>query len=283
MITSTSNAKVKRLVNLRKKRRARDGEGVFLTEGLRMFQEVPEGELLELYVTERFYNKEKKFVDDKCRESICRPELLSETVMEYVSDTQHPQGVLCVARQRGRDGLEGILGRTGSEAETACPLILLLDNLQDPGNLGTIFRTGEAAGVTGILMSRDCVDMYNPKVIRSTMGSIFRMPFWYAEDLTAAIQNLKAQGICTYAAHLKGDYIYDEPDYRKPTAFFIGNEGNGLRDEVAELADCYLKIPMAGEVESLNAAVAATVLMFEAGRQRRRCDSAAFGFAVARR
>ena len=148
-------------------------------------------------------------------------------------------------------------------------MILVLDNLQDPGNLGTIFRTGEAAGVTGILMSRDCVDVYNPKVVRSTMGAIFRMPFCYAESLTEVIQEMKTQGIYTYAAHLGGACIYDEPDYRKPSAFFIGNEGNGLSDEVAGLADCCLKIPMEGCVESLNAAIAATVLVFEAGRQRR--------------
>lgn len=269
MITSTSNTNVKRLVGLRKKRRARDEEGVFLTEGLRMFQEVPEGELLELYVTERFYEKEQALVDKKRRESRCRFELFSEAVMEYVSDTQHPQGALCVVRQRRGRGPEEILDVKGSGNDKACPLILLLDNMQDPGNLGTIFRTGEAAGVTGILMSRDCVDVYNPKVIRSTMGAIFRMPFWYAEDLAGAIQDMKARGICTYAAHLEGTCIYDEPDYRKPSAFFIGNEGNGLRKEVAELADCYLKIPMKGCVESLNAAIAATVLIFEACRQRR--------------
>ena len=269
MITSTSNAKVKRLVNLRKKRRARDAEGVFLTEGLRMFQEVQESELKELYVTERFYEKEKKLVDEKCRAGRCGIEVFSETVMEYVSDTRHPQGVLCVVRQRNGDGWEGILEGRKSGKAASCPLILLLDNLQDPGNLGTIFRTGEAAGVTGILMSRDCVDVYNPKVTRSTMGSIFRLPFWYAEDLPAAVREMKAQGICTYAARLNGTCVYDEPDYRKPSAFFIGNEGNGLREDIAELADCYLKIPMAGSVESLNAAIAAAVLMFEAVRQRR--------------
>ena len=269
MITSTSNAKIKRLVSLRKKRRARDEEGVFLTEGLRMLQEVPEGELLELYVTDRFYEKERTLVEAKSSKSQCRFELLSETVMEYVSDTQHPQGALCVAQQRKETGLDGILYGNKTGKSTVCPMLLVLDNLQDPGNLGTVFRTGEAAGATGILLSRDCVDVYNPKVIRSTMGSIFRMPFWYAEDLTGAIQDMKAKGICTYAAHLEGSCIYDEPDYRKPSAFFIGNEGNGLRDEVAGLADCFLKIPMAGEVESLNAAIAAAVLMFEAGRQRR--------------
>ena len=269
MITSTSNAKVKRLVNLRKKRKARDEEKVFLTEGLRMLQEAPKKELLELYVTERFYKKEKKFVDEKCRKSGRRFEMLSDSVMEYVSDTQHPQGALCVVRQRNTDGPEVILAKQEAGTEERNPLILVLDNLQDPGNLGTIFRMGEAAGVTGIVMSRDCVDVYNPKVIRSTMGSVFRVPFLYTENLSGMIQEMKARGICTYAAHLEGSRIYDEPDYRKPSAFFIGNEGNGLSDEVAGLADCYLKIPMEGQVESLNAAIAAAVLAFEAGRQRR--------------
>ena len=147
--------------------------------------------------------------------------------------------------------------------------ILVLDNLQDPGNLGTIFRTAEAAGVTGIILSRDCVDIYNPKVIRSTMGAVFRVPFLYAEDLQGTIGELKREGIKVYAAHLKGRKAYDQEDYREGCAFLIGNEGNGLRDEIAECADHYVIIPMLGRAESLNAAVAAAVLMFEVSRQRR--------------
>lgn len=269
MITSTANHTVKRLVNLKKKRRARDEERVFLVEGLRMLQEVPGEELLELYVTEDFYEQERRLTEAKRKRSGCRFEVFSDHVMAYASDTQHPQGVMCVVRQRnGRD--KGMIAESdGYQTEGFCPLILVLDHLQDPGNLGTIFRTGEAAGVTGIVMSRDCVDIYNPKVIRSTMGSIFRMPFWYEEDLYQAVRKMKGQGIHTYAAHLEGSLIYDEPDYKKPSAFFIGNEGNGLRAEVAALADHYIKIPMSGQVESLNAAIAASVLSFEASRQRR--------------
>lgn len=264
MITSTGNNKVKRVVNLRKKRKARDAEGVFLTEGLRMFQEVPAGDLLELYVTEGFLEREGMLVKEKQEKSGCQFEVLADSVMAYASDTQHPQGVLCVVKQH-RDGREKWERGRGKQN----PLLLVLDNLQDPGNLGTILRTAEAAGVTGILMSKDCVDVYNPKVIRSTMGSVFRVPFWYAQDLTAEVGELKNRGIRTYAAHLDGTLSYDAPDYREAAAFFIGNEGNGLRPEVAELADTYVRIPMAGQVESLNAAIAATVLMFEAARQRR--------------
>ena len=153
--------------------------------------------------------------------------------------------------------------------EGKLPLLMILENLQDPGNLGTILRAGEAAGVTGIIMSADTVDIYNPKVIRSTMGSIYRMPFIYVENLEQVVRQLNASGVHTYAAHLKGKNSYDAEDYTQKAAFLIGNEGNGLRDEIADAAEIYVKIPMCGAVESLNAAIAATVLMFEAARQRR--------------
>lgn len=266
MLTSTSNPRVKRLVNLKKKRKARDEEGVFLAEGIRMFREVPTKMLTEVYVTEGFYKKEKELTDGICRSAGIGPEVLSDNVFAYVSDTKTPQGVMCVVRQRNKTGgkWERII-----EKEQQAAFLLVLDNLQDPGNMGTVIRTAEAAGVTGILMSTDCVDVYNPKTIRSTMGSVYRMPLWYVEDICGAVEELKKQGIHTYAAHLEGKISYDEAKYREGTAFLIGNEGNGLRREVAELADTWIRIPMEGQVESLNAAIAAAVLMFEAGRQRR--------------
>ncbi|MDO5590418.1 MAG: RNA methyltransferase [Lachnospiraceae bacterium] len=261
MITSTSNGKVKRLVNLRKKRKLRDEEGVFLVEGIRMFREVPAEELREIYVSESFYKKEKKLVDEIASKAKVHTELFTDTVFAYASDTKTPQGILCVVAQK-KYALEDII--SGEKRH-----LLVLDNLQDPGNLGTILRTGEGAGVTGVILSRDCVDIYNPKTIRSTMGSIYRMPFCYAEDILDAIQKIKDVGVTVYAAHLDGKKAYDEEDYRKSCAFLIGNEGNGLRDETAAVADHYIIIPMSGEVESLNAAIAATVLMFEVKRQRK--------------
>lgn len=262
MITSTSNVKVKNLVNLKKKRKARDEEKVFLVEGIRMFVETPKEQLLEVFVSESFYKKEKKTVDRVMSGSKAKLEIFSDTVFAYVSDTKTPQGVLCVVKQMNYS-LENIL-----ECEKN-PMLLVLDQLQDPGNLGTIFRTAEGAGVTGIVMSRDTVDIYNPKVIRSTMGSIYRMPFYYAENLAEAIIELKEHGVRTFAAHLEGKCAYDEEDYSGACAFMIGNEGNGLREQIANLSDRYIRIPMCGEVESLNAAIAASVLMFEAARQRR--------------
>jgi TrmH family RNA methyltransferase len=149
------------------------------------------------------------------------------------------------------------------------PHFMVLDNLQDPGNLGTIVRTAEGAGVDAVFMSKDTVDIYNPKVIRSTMGSIYRMPVIYVDDVLTLLDEFKAKGIKSYAAHLDGKNSYDQEDYAGGSAILIGNEGNGLRDEVSNAADIWVKIPMLGQVESLNAAIAASVMMFEVARQRR--------------
>lgn len=265
MITSTGNQNVKEVVQLRKKSKARSQAGVFLVEGLRMIQEVPKDRVEKLYVTEKFYQKYRQELELLQMDGKSgMTELVSDTVFAYMSDTKTPQGVLGVVRQT-EYSIEELLG-TGS---AVMPHIMILDNLQDPGNLGTIFRTAEAAGVTGIILSRDCVDIYNPKTIRSTMGAIYRMPFLYVEDLSEMIERIKAREICVYAAHLDGKNTYDKEDYCGGTAFLIGNEGNGLRKEIADGADTWIRIPMAGEVESLNAAVAASILMFEVSRQRR--------------
>lgn len=262
MITSNSNPKVKTLLTWQKKRKVREEDGIYIVEGLRMFVEAPQDKVREVYVSESFYKKK--------REELCldawgkKLEILSDSVYGHVSDTKTPQGVLVVMEQMKYSLEEVIAGKEGRAS-----LLMVLDNLQDPGNLGTILRAGEAAGVTGVVMSSDCVDIYNPKVIRSTMGSIYRMPFIYVEDLPTVVKMLGEKEIHTYAAHLKGKRSYEEEDFTKGTAFLIGNEGNGLRDEVADAAEIYVKIPMCGEVESLNAAIAASVLMFEAARQRR--------------
>lgn len=169
MITSTSNQRVKELSQIQKKSKIRSREGIFIAEGIRMVRETPHERLVGLYFSESFEKKYGKEVLDvisggdlKVREQIRKKtEILSDAVFSYVSDTKTPQGVLAVVHQ-----MEYTLGQM---TEGAIPHLMILDNLQDPGNLGTIFRTAEAAGVTGIIMSRNCVDIYNPKTIRSTM------------------------------------------------------------------------------------------------------------------
>lgn len=257
MITSTNNPQIKRLLQLQKKHKARNEENVFVVEGLRMFVEVPKERVEKVYVSETFYNKKKQELSLQDFPI----EILADNVFRHVSDTQTPQGVLCVVKQKNYE-LDKLLNIEN-------PHFMVLDNLQDPGNLGTIVRTAEGAGVDAVFMSKDCVDIYNPKTIRSTMGSIYRMPIIYIEDIEALLDKFKGKGIKSYAAHLNGVNSYDKEDYRLGTAILIGNEGNGLREEVAKKADVWVRIPMEGQVESLNAAIAAAVMMFEVSRQRR--------------
>lgn len=258
MITSTGNPQIKELVQLQKKSKSRNERKVFIVEGIKMFLEAPKDRIEKVYISETLYNKKKKELNlEKLK-----VEILSDKVFSHVSDTKTPQGILCIVRQIVTT-LEEILQQEN-------PHLMILDNLQDPGNMGTIIRTAEGAGVTGVIMSKESVDIYNPKTIRSTMGSVYRMPFLYVEELQELLQKLKEKGVKTYAAHLHGKNFYDEEDYRTGCAFLIGNEGNGLREEIAEKADIWVKIPMYGQVESLNAAIAASVLMFEVSRQRRK-------------
>lgn len=218
MITSTSNAQIKELAKLQKKSRLRDEKGIFLVEGPRMTEEIPAERIEKVYASESFAKKNKEFLE-KLQAPV---ELLTDTVFAYVSDTKTPQGILAIVKR-----LNYTMNDLMQVKNQKAPHLVVLDNLQDPGNLGTIFRTAEAAGVTGILLSKDCVDVYNPKVIRSTMGAVFRMPFLYVEDLPEKIKELQKESIKTYAAHLRGENAYDEEDYTTGCAFLIGNEGYG--------------------------------------------------------
>jgi TrmH family RNA methyltransferase len=123
--------------------------------------------------------------------------------------------------------------------------------------------------MAGIILGRGSVDMFNPKVIRSTMGAIYRLPFVYKEDFPGLLGVLKQWGFMVYAAHLAGSVEYDTVEYNPRTALMVGNEANGLTEEAAAAADLCVRIPMEGELESLNAAVAAAVLMYETYRQAR--------------
>lgn len=259
MITAASNSRIKRLIQLNQKTKLRRLEDVFVVEGMKMFLEAPADRVKEVYVSASFLER------CACRERLEKIgyEAVADSLFQKISDTCTPQGILCVVEQFHYNMKEML--------QKEKPLLLVLENIQDPGNLGTMLRTAEGAGVDGVIMSRDTVDIYNPKVIRSTMGSIYRMPFLYTDDLADAIETLRQAGVNVCAAHLKGKQLYTEADYCQGSAFLIGNEGNGLREETAQRADTYIKIPMEGSVESLNAAVAGAILMYEASRQRRMC------------
>lgn len=259
MITSISNTQIKQVCAYVQKAKERRKDRVFVVEGAKMFEEAPLDWIKKVYVTEAFLEKYQGKEAGKKLEQVPY-ETVKEDVFAKMSDTKTPQGILCVIRWPEYT-LEDIIRDTNG-------VFVLLEDIQDPGNLGTIVRTGEGAGIAGVIMTRETVDIFNPKTIRATMGSIYRVPFIYVETLSEAIKLLQKKGIKVYAAHLKGEGYYDGFDYTKGSAFLIGNEGNGLKEETADLADTYVKIPMAGNVESLNAAIATTLFMYEAARQR---------------
>ena len=261
VITSFSNGKVKQVVQWQGKATSRREAGIFLAEGFKLFREAPEESILEVYLSEDALGKAAE--DAVLREKLHRTgyEAVSREVFCKMSDTKTPQGILCVVR-RPTYTLEQIIN-------VPSPLLVVLESLQDPGNLGTILRTGEAAGITGVIMGGETADIFHPKTIRATMGSVFRVPFVRVESLKKVFELFKQRNIRVYAAHLSGETYYDSFSFKEGTAFLIGNEGNGLTPETVRMADDLLKIPMEGQVESLNASVAAALLMYEAYRQRR--------------
>jgi TrmH family RNA methyltransferase len=261
VISSLSNPQIKNLTLLQKKAKAREEQGVFVVEGRKMFDEARDaGLLVKAFASESFYHEIMQenhgyFAD-------LDYEIITDSVFKEVSDTMTPQGIMGTVR-RNEHTLESILN-------TPEVCLLLLEDIRDPGNLGTMIRTAEGAGITGIIVSNATVDLYNPKVIRSTMGSIYRVPFYQAEDFYEILTEIKKHGVTIYAAHLSGIPYDTEGSFRKSCAFLIGNEANGLSQKASALADTLIKIPMAGKVESLNAAVAAAILMYETARQRNR-------------
>ncbi len=265
MITSTGNPKIKQLVQWQTKAKERRKDKVFVAEGIKMLREAPKELIVDVYLTEDLEKRIQNSQTDADKAlwdmlNIVGYEVVSDEVMKKAADTQTPQGVLTVLRQPEYD-MEDVLS-------TKNGLFILLEDIQDPGNLGTIIRTAEGAGVNGIIATKNTVDIFSPKTIRSTMGSIYRMPFIYVETLKDVIVKMRESGIKTFAAHLKGQSYYSSFSFTDGTAFIIGNEGNGLQKETADLADYYLKIPMEGQVESLNAAIATALLIYEAHRQR---------------
>ena len=175
--------------------------------------------------------------------------LLSEQVMAAVCDTKTPQGIAAVMRMVERPLPRGRL--------------VICDGVQDPGNVGTIIRTADAAGFDGVLLSAACADPCSPKVLRATMGSVFHLPVCVAEDLPEELMRLREEGCAVVSTQLDGELLTPAMRFPAPLALVIGSEGNGVSEEVRALATARIRLPMRGRAESLNAAVAAGILMYQ--------------------
>ncbi|MGP1434034.1 MAG: TrmH family RNA methyltransferase [Catonella sp.] len=276
IISSKDNKKIKYIRSLLEKGSIRKKNRQFVVEGIKLVEEALEyGKVLEIVLAESLY---KEIISGDSSKNVLLAEngknitnyvkkenstvVVSDAVFKTVSETISPQGAVAVVEMPEYELLEKDFLNQAYNKNGQIKL-LILEDTADPGNLGTIVRTAEAAGVTGVITSKGTVDIFNPKVVRSTMGSIFRLPFAYVEDLKETIKELKKEGISFYATHLKGEKSYKAIKYSDRSAILIGNEARGLSDEVADLADTYVLIPMQGKVESLNAAVAAALMVYE--------------------
>lgn len=247
------------------RRKYRKQEKRLVVEGLRFLEEVLKNRLQPDFIlcTDKVVQQERgKMLLDQATSLKIPIFRISEAELQELADTKTPQGILAVVPQpewRKEELLERDEG-----------LFLALDRIQDPGNLGTLIRTGDAVGVTAVYLSRGTVDVFNPKVLRATMGSVFRVPVIADVDLCGLLGKMKNLGFFVVAGDPRGKKIYYEANLRKPLlVVIIGNEAHGIDPQLLALADEVVQIPLRQGVESLNAAVATGILLYEAHRQRR--------------
>lgn len=247
MITSLQNTRVKLVQSLQTQAKARRKEGKMVLEGLRLVRDAIESGHTPEFILH---------TPDKLDASLTQNEFelleVSDDVMRKISDTQQPQGII------------GVFPLPAAEPPSNPERILILDAIRDPGNLGTILRTAAAAGIQAVLLSPDSVDPYNPKVLRSGMGAHFRLPIiemdWH--QIAAYCASLRI-----YLAESHGDLSYDQASWSDAWALIIGSEAHGAGDSAAQIATSRIFIPMAAQTESINAAMAAGIILFEARRQ----------------
>ena len=252
-ITSMQNPKVAFWRSL-KTRAARQEAGLYIVEGAKMVGEALQGGLAKSLLIDVDRLQEYQHFSDT---AACDVFAVSAHILASVCDTKTPQGVAAAILLPDAPSL-GELG----------PLIVALDGVQDPGNVGTILRTADAAGFTGALLSEECADLYSPKCLRATMGSIFRLKALVAPSLPVALANLKEAGYSLLSGELNGTPFYERANVQSRLCLLIGSEGNGVSPEVSALCTHRLTLPMRGGAESLNAAVAAGIMMYDMVNRR---------------
>lgn len=258
VISSKENENIKNIRKLKEKK-YRDLNGEYIVEGIKLVKEAIE-ENVDIKTIVVCDDCEKNgTLDKKLLYEIAKYDCIyvTEKVFNFLSDVSNPQGILAVVAKN----------KNKAEIDYKQDLILILDDIQDPGNLGTIIRTADSVNLKQIIVSKGCGDVYNPKVVRSSMGAIFRVNIFESDNLVNTIKELKKHNIKAIATDLQTDSsIYDET-YKK-CAVIIGNEANGVSKEILDIVDKKIKIPMLGKTESLNASVATAVILYEAVRQK---------------
>ncbi len=261
MLTSTRNPLVKRLRQLHRAKGRRE-QSCFLLEGTNLVEAACQLHypLAIACATERWIDSHS-VLWASLLEQVERGELVSEPVLGAIATTQNPDGVVAVALRA--PWTPPVI----PSEQAASPVGLVLERLQDPGNLGTIIRVAAATGVTGIWTSQDSVDLDHPKVLRASAGQWFRVPLRSVPDLSETLQTQKAQGVRIISTSPTASKTYWDLDWRSPSLILLGNEGGGLSPELSALADVSVSIPQRPDVESLNVAMSAALLLYEGQRQ----------------
>lgn len=266
-ITSPRNARI-RYVQKLVRRRFRQKEGLFVAEGPRMVEEAlaSGADLESVVVAPDLFDRDAWPGLLAALPAAVTVTGVAAAVFRQVAVTESPQGILAVVRMRRWTWEECCLPPPAIPGAAA--LVILVDGVQDPGNLGTIIRAGEALGASGVVLGQGTVDRHNPKAVRATMGAIFRFPVTEDVDLAAVIPGLRGRGFQVVVADPRGKRRVDGVDWLRPSALLLGNEGAGVNPALAELADMSASVPMPGRAESLNAGMATAIMLYEALRQR---------------
>lgn len=261
LISSSANPKIKRCIHLRKKRE-RDRSSLFLIEGYRELLRATEGklEVEELFISpEHFLGENEGELISKIEKKGAKIYRCDPKVFEKISYRDRPDGLLAVAKQPKKELKDLPLSKI--------PFLVIAESIEKPGNLGTILRSSDAAGVDGCIVCDPCTDVYNPNVVRSSVGTLFTVPVVQATT-EETLAYLRDQGIQILAATPHTENFHHQVDLKKPVALVLGTEQVGLSKTWMDEADLKVKIPMLGTADSLNVAMAATVLLYEVVRQR---------------
>ncbi|MFI3231145.1 MAG: RNA methyltransferase [bacterium] len=273
VITSEKNQLIKDVIKLKNKKE-RDKTGLFFIEGERFTDELLNNKNLNIdcleiidkvFMSNHYYdNIYLKYNTNLSKLNSLNPNkfiLVNDSIFNKISDTVNPQGILTVCKKLDSAIDDYYLSNKDN-------LFIVLDRITDPGNLGTIIRTSEALGVGAIFLSKNCVDLYNSKVLRATMGAIFHINIFLECNIDDLLTNFKNNNINIVCADLKGTKNPAEVDFTTNTAILIGNEANGVLEKYSKQSNFLVKIPMFGYVESLNASISSSILIYEALRQR---------------
>lgn len=252
-ITAKDNKNIKNIAKLLTKSKYRKEQGLFVVEGIRLCTDaVRSGAAIDTFIcTEEAVNKYPEAVNEletNSRNSF----VVTSGIFSVLSDTKTPQGVICVVKALDNK----------PQFDKINNKYVLLQNMQDPSNLGAVLRSADALGFSGVILSKDCCDIYSPKVCRASMGAIFRVPFMICDDECEFIREFNIKGK-SYAAVVRGGTSITEFKYDETSLICIGNEGNGLTDDLVKVCNYSVTIPMKGNAESLNAAAAAGIIMWE--------------------